>query len=352
MKSFYFNLVKTLPPELSHSLTIKLLKLDFFSKNKKNDDPSLHQHIFGLDFSNPVGLAAGFDKNVEVVEQILNLGFGFVEAGTVTPNPQKGNSKPRIFRLLEDQAIINHLGFNNYGVQYAKQRLLKLNLNSLSRGVVGINIGKNMDSKDAIIDYCDGLKNLGPLSHYITINISSPNTPGIRDLQHRGKIENLIKALYKVKKNSPNLEKKPILLKISPDLDDEQLRDISLISLANGIDGLIITNTTLGRPNTLNSKHNNEIGGLSGKPLFVKSTLTLKKIYSLTNGQIPLIGVGGISNGIEFYEKIKSGASLAQLYTALVFKGPSIINSIKQEIISCLKTDGFRNIREAIGKDV
>mgnify|MGYP001309862528 CR=1 FL=1 len=351
MYNIFFKLISTLPPELSHSLTIKLLKLKFWSKINE-DDPSLYQHIFGLDFRNPIGLAAGFDKNVEVVESLLNLGFGFVEAGTITPHPQFGNSKPRIFRLLEDQAIINHLGFNNHGIKYAEKRLLKLNLNNFSKGIIGINIGINNNTSNAIEDYCIGLEKLGPLAHYITINISSPNTPGLRNLQNRGQIEELVKSLHRRKKEHSSLESKPILLKIAPDMNEEQLRDIALLSLASGIDGLIIGNSTVDRPSSLISKNKNEVGGLSGKPLFVNSTLMLKKMFVLTNGQIPLIGVGGISNGLEFYEKIKSGASLAQIYTALVYKGPNIINEIKQEILSCLKTDGFNNIKEAIGKDV
>jgi len=351
MYNFFLQLIRTLPPEISHSLTIKILKLKFTSQIHE-DDHRLHQHIFGLDFKNPIGLAAGFDKNVDVVESLLNLGFGFVEAGTVTPKKQFGNIKPRVFRLSEDQAIINHLGFNNYGSKYAEKKLSKLNLNNLSKGIVGINIGINNDTDYAIDDYCFCLEKLGPLASYITVNISSPNTPGLRNLQNRDQVEVLVKALHQKKMTHPGLERKPILLKISPDLDEEQQRDIALMSLASGIDGLIISNSTVDRPSKLISRNKNEVGGLSGKPLFIKSTLMLKKMYNLTNGQIPLIGVGGISNGIEFYEKIKSGASLAQLYTALVFQGPNIINKIKQEILSCLKTDGFNNIKEAIGKDV
>ena len=351
MYNLTLKLLHKIPPETAHFLTIKILKYSF--KNKKHEeDPILYQHIFGLDFFNPIGLAAGFDKDAEVIQPLLNLGFGFVEAGTVTPKLQTGNSKPRVFRLTKDRGIINHLGFNNKGVDNAILKLSKLKLNMLSKGVVGINIGQNKESKNPVEDYCYCLEKLGPLAHYVTINISSPNTPGLRNLQNRGQIENLVKSLQKKQNQFTNLESKPILFKISPDLDEEKLRDIALMSLANGIDGLIISNSTTERPKSLLSKNRNEIGGLSGKPLFIQSTLALKKIYYLTNGQIPIIGVGGISNGIEFYEKIKSGASLGQLYTALIFQGPQIINQIKQEVLSCLKTDGFKNIREAIGKDV
>ena len=351
MQNLLLNIVRKLPPEIAHSLTLNVLKYKFYNKIIK-DDPCLYQHIFGLDFFNPIGLAAGFDKNVEVINPLLNLGFGFIEAGTITPKYQYGNSKPRIFRLLEDNAIINHLGFNNYGSKYAKVKLEKLKLNILSKGIVGINIGKNRDTSNAIDDYCYCLDELGPLAHYVTINISSPNTPGLRDLQNRGNIENLVKALNKKKELNSSLSSTPLFFKISPDMSEEQIRDIALISLANNINGLIISNTSIERPQSLISKNKNEIGGLSGKPLYIKSTLALKKMYTLTGGQIPLIGVGGISNGIEFYEKIKSGASLAQIYTSLIYQGPKIINRIKSEIISSLKTDGFKNIKDAIGKNV
>ena len=351
MNNIFFSFIQSLPPELSHYFTIKFLKLNFI-KRAKSDDPCLNQHIFGLDFSNPIGIAAGFDKDVEVVESLLNLGFGFVEAGTVTPKPQLGNKRPRVFRLLEDDAIINHLGFNNKGSDYAKRKLARLNLNSLSRGIVGINIGKNKDTKNLIKDYVYCLRELGPLSHYVTINISSPNTPGLRDLQNRSQIEKLIKEINKIKDESSSLETKPIIIKISPDLNDDQLRDMALICLANGIDGITISNTTIERPSSLLSKNKKKIGGLSGRPIFYKSNLVLKKMYNLTNGQIPLIGVGGISNGADFYEKIKSGASLAQLYTSLTYNGPSLIEKIKLEIMSRLRIDGYSNIKHVIGKDV
>ena len=350
MSNLITNLIKLFPPEFAHYLTINLLKLSFSHKHH-SDNPILNQHLLGLDFLNPIGLAAGFDKNAEVINPMLNLGFGFVEVGTITPKFQKGNLKPRIFRLKEDEAIINYLGFNNKGTERALEKLNKLDLSNLSNGVVGINIGQNKDSKNVIDDYCYCLQKLGPLGHYITINISSPNTPGLRDLQLRGKIEVLVKALQKKQAELDNLNKKPIFFKISPDLNDEQLRDIALMALANNIAGLIISNTTIERPRNLLSKNKNEIGGLSGRPLFVKSTLSLKKIYSLTNGQIILIGVGGVSNGNECYEKIKSGANLIQLYTALIFQGPKLIKKIKKELVDLMKTDGFRTIKEVVGKD-
>jgi len=344
------KIIKNFPPEISHLITIKLLKMSF-KKKRLFDDKILQQHIFGYDFSNPLGLAAGFDKNVEVVNQLLNLGFGFVEAGTVTPKSQYGNDKPRVFRLKEDRAIINHLGFNNKGSDFAQKQLIKLRLNPLSKGIVGINIGKNKNTQNDIDDYMYCLEKLGPHAHYVTINISSPNTPGLRNLQNRGQIEKLVKSL-KDKKNEVNsLESRPIFFKIAPDLDEEQIRDLALMSLANNIDGLIISNSTIQRPKTLRSNFKNEIGGLSGDPLFLQSTLILKKMYTLTNGQIPLIGVGGISNALQCYEKIKSGSSLVQLYTSMIYEGPNIVNKILLDLVNLLKTDGYKNIREAIGKD-
>ena len=351
MQNILLKIIQKFPPETAHNIALKLLKFNL-KKSKHLNESILHQHIFGLDFSNPLGLAAGFDKNVEAVTSLLNLGVGFVEAGTITPKAQYGNEKPRIFRLKNDYAIINHLGFNNKGCAYAEKQLKKLNLNTLSKGIVGINISKNKNSKNYIDDYSYCLERLGPFAHYVAINISSPNTPGLRDLQNRGQIEKLVFSL-KNKKNQNNLlENTPIFFKISPDMDEEQIRDIALISLANNIDGLIISNSSIDRPNTLNSNLRNEVGGLSGKPIFLKSTLMLKKMYTLTNGQIPLIGVGGITDGLECYNKIKAGASLVQIYTALTYEGPLIINKILFELIYLLKTDGYKNIKEAIGKDV
>ena len=352
MSNFFLNLFKQLPPETAHQLTIYLLKLKLNKAVKKADDSILNQRLLGIDFSNPVGLAAGFDKNAEVIVPMLNYGFGFVEVGTITPHPQEGNKKPRIFRLNEDLAIINHLGFNNKGSLKALEKLKVLNNNQSFQGIVGINIGKNINSTNAIDDYLYCLENIGCYGSYITINISSPNTPGLRDLQLRGQIENLVKKIKKKQTESELLIEKPIFVKISPDLEDEQLRDIALMALANNIDGLVISNSTIKRPNSLISENKNEIGGLSGKPLFVDSTITLKKIYTLTNGQIPLIGVGGISTGSECYEKIKSGASLVQLYTALIYQGPKVIAKIKEELVDLIKTDGYKNIKDVVGKSV
>ncbi len=345
------KILKFLPPELAHSFSIKALKY-FNLKYDNINDPILSQHILGLDFPNPIGLAAGFDKNAEVISSMFSLGFGFIEVGTITPLPQNGNPKPRVFRLEEDKGIINSLGFNNKGILKAKKNLIKFKSSSNKNRIVGVNLGINKNSTDSINDYLFGIESFCNLANYITINISSPNTVGLRDLQLRGKIENLIKQVVLKREKIDSLTKIPIFIKISPDLNDDQLRDIALISLANNIDGLIITNTTINRPNNLLSKNKNFKGGLSGKPLFQASNKILKKMYNLTNGQIILIGVGGISSGSDCYEKIKSGASLIQLYSALTFSGPSLISKIKKELVDLIKTDGYKNITDLIGKSV
>ena len=345
------TLLRLLPPEAAHQITIKLLKSNLTLNRKKNQEfNALRQTILGIDFPNPLGLAAGFDKNAEVIKPMFSYGFGFIEVGTITPKPQKGNQKPRIFRLLEDEGVINHLGFNNEGSKKILKNLKSFYDSNNFGGVVGINIGKNKSTQNDFDDYLYCIEKLGSYGNYITINISSPNTPGLRDLQLRGRIETLVKKIQNKQSEIKNLNNKPIFIKISPDLDDEQLRDIALMSLANNVKGLIISNSTIKRPSSLISSYKNEFGGLSGKPIFLNSTIVLKKMYSLTNGQIPLIGVGGISNGYECYEKIKSGASLVQLYTALVYHGPKMINGIIKELNGLILTDGFKNISEAIGK--
>ena len=345
------KILKLFPPEIAHTITINLLKYLKFNLNNI-DDPILSQHLLGLDFPNPVGLAAGFDKNAEVIKSMFSLGFGFVEVGTITPLPQRGNPKPRVFRLEQDNAIINSLGFNNKGSKKVKKNLLKLKNNFSDNKIIGVNLGKNANSTNSIDDYLFGMEQLGNLASYITINISSPNTTGLRDLQLKGNIENLVKKIIFKREQIEIINKKPVFIKISPDLNENQLRDIALISLANNIDGLILTNTTTDRPNNLLSVNKGNKGGLSGKPLYDISNNTLRKMYNLTNGQIPLIGVGGISNGSDCYEKIKSGASLVQLYSALIFSGPLLITKIKNELIDLIKTDGYKNISEVIGKSV
>ncbi len=328
----------TFPPETIHGYTLKALKYGPVPARLKSY-PALACRVFGLDFKTPLGLAAGFDKNAECINPLLALGFGFVEAGTCTPLPQGGNAKPRIFRLKEDEAVINRLGFNNSGREVFVRNLQKRR----AAGVVGANIGKNKDSADAVDDYVTMLEAAQPYADYVTVNVSSPNTEGLRDLQERKALDELLAALLQKRT-------KPLLLKIAPDLDEAGLEAAAEVALARGIDGLIISNTTLARPGSLESRYKAEKGGLSGAPLFAPSTEMLRRMYQLTGGKIPLVGVGGISSAGHAYAKILAGASLVQLYTGLVYKGPRLIADIHAGLDARLQEDGFKNISEAVGK--
>lgn len=339
-------LLNRLDPESAHTLTIQALGALRYLSLPTKDDPRLEIRTLGMKFPNPVGLAAGFDKNAAVIQQMLGFGFGFVEAGTVTPRPQSGNPKPRIFRLTEDRGVINRLGFNNEGIGPAKARLQKVQNNS---GIWGINIGANKDATDRVADYVTGLQELAPLAHYVTVNISSPNTPGLRGLQNKSELDGLLKAVLAARRGLPRIP--PLLVKIAPDLDDHGCADIAELALAHGIDGLIVSNTTIVRPASLRSAHRDETGGLSGAPLFTRSTEVLRTMYHLTQGKITLVGVGGISSGEDAYAKIRAGASLVQLYTAMAYEGPGIVGRIKRELLRCLERDGLTSIVDAVGKE-
>ena len=338
--------LRGLDPELAHTLTIKALSLVNERGAPQPDDARLRVRTLGLDFPNPIGLAAGFDKNAQVTEAMLGFGFGFVEAGTVTPRAQDGNPKPRVFRLSEDRAVINRLGFNNQGHDAARQRLSQLQGRP---GIRGINIGANKDSTDRIADYVSGLTQLGPLAAYVTVNISSPNTPGLRGLQNKSELEALLAAVVQTRATLGT--NTPILLKVAPDLDDQACADIAEVVLAKGIDGMIVSNTTIARPASLRSVHASETGGLSGKPLFEPSTGILRKMRRLTKNRIVLIGVGGIASGADAYAKIRAGASLVQLYTALTYDGPALIDRIKKELSRLVERDGLKTIADAVGVD-
>jgi dihydroorotate dehydrogenase len=343
LRPFLFNI----DPETAHDLAIKSLKLNFLPNQifKVEDEEILNINIFGKSFSNPIGLAAGFDKSAEVYNSLLKFGFGFIEVGTVTPLKQYGNPKPRIFRLEEDAAMINRLGFNNDGIEIIKNRI-KLNK---KKGILGINIGPNKNTKDQKNDFYLGLKGFFELADYITINISSPNTPELRNFHDQAKLKDLLTNLNKIKnKNKTNV---PLLLKVSPDINDDYIYEISDIAIKNNISGMVLTNTTVSSRENLISNSKAEQGGLSGEPLHKISTNIIKKFYKQLNGKIPIIGVGGIISGKTAYEKITAGASLLQLYTSLIYKGPLIVKNIKKELIQILKSDGFNNIKEAIGKD-
>jgi len=300
----------------------------------------------GQNFPNPIGLAAGFDKSAEVYNSIIKLGFGFVEVGTVTPLKQFGNPKPRVFRLENDGALINRLGFNNDGMELIKNRI---NAEG-KKGILGINIGPNKDTENQTNDFCLGLKNFSDIADYITVNISSPNTKGLRDFHDQEKLKELLAALNKIKKdNKTNI---PLVLKVSPDIDENDIPEIIDVVMKNNISAIILTNTTAGNRENLKDNAKNEQGGLSGEPLQKLSTNMIKKFYKLLNGKIPIIGVGGVNSGKSAYEKIVAGASLLQLYTGFVYRGPSTAKDIKKELIQILKSDGVKNLKDVVGKGI
>jgi dihydroorotate dehydrogenase len=336
-------MLRCLPAESAHRATLKLVQLtDPFRPAPAADDPRLNVRAFGLNFSNPVGLAAGFDKNAEVPGAMAKFGFGFVECGTVTPRPQVGNPRPRLFRLSEDQAVINRMGFNNAGATVVAKNFANRN----NRGIAGINIGANKDSADRIADYAQTFDRLESLADYVTVNVSSPNTPGLRGLQNRDELTRLLDVLTGARAKKPAAI--PLLLKIAPDLDSHALDEIADVVRASGIEGLIVSNTTVARP-SLKSFHAGEAGGLSGKPLFLPSTQILAQMHQRLGGAVTLVGVGGIASGQDAYAKIRAGASLVQLYSALVFEGPGLVARIKRELLQCLERDGFANVTAAVG---
>ena len=300
---------------------------------------SLRSTVAGLEFPSPVGLAAGFDKDAEVPEQMLGMGFGFVEVGTVTPKPQKGNPRPRLFRLVEDRAVINRMGFNNGGQAAAYQRLRHA---THLHGVIGVNVGANKDSADRIADYALGVRKMAPVARYLTINISSPNTPGLRGLQEEGELRELLAAVEEVRTD------KPIFLKVAPDLERGDHDRIVRAALDHHVDALIVSNTTVSRP-PLKSRHASEAGGLSGEPLKSLASEALRAFRNASGGEIPLIAVGGIANADDAWERIKAGASLVQLYSAMVFEGPGIGRVIAAGLAGLLKREGFSSISEAVG---
>ena len=339
------GLLRQLPAETAHRATLVLARLaEPLLPAPAADDPRLAVTAFGLQFSNPVGLAAGFDKNAEIPDAMAKFGFGFVECGTVTPRPQAGNPRPRLFRLTEDAAVINRMGFNNAGCAVAAGNLRARR----KGGIVGINIGANKDSEDRIADYVRGFFELAPLADYVTVNVSSPNTPGLRGLQNREELTRLLGAVTDARAKLAGA-RKPILLKIAPDLDLHALDEIAAVVRASGIEGLIVSNTTIARP-PLKSPHAGETGGLSGRPLLEPSTQILRDMHKRLNGAVTLVGVGGIAGGADAYAKIRAGASLVQLYTALAFHGPGLVTRIKADLLACLARDGFAKLGDAVGK--
>lgn len=335
--------LRSIDPETAHGLTIEALKLGLGPTDRSPDDPVLAVEIAGLRFRNCVGLAAGFDKNAEVPDAMLAAGFGFVECGTVTPRPQPGNPRPRLFRLSEDRAVINRMGFNNEGTERIAARLAHRRRGA---GIVGANIGANKDSADRIGDYVTGLKRLWGLADYFTVNVSSPNTPGLRALQSKAALDELLGRLAEARCGLSGSA--PVFLKVAPDLSDQEIEAIA--SAARKVDGLIISNTTVDRPASLRSEQKDEPGGLSGAPLFEASTRVLRRFSEATGGTVPLIGVGGIGSGADAYAKVRAGACAVQLYTAMVFEGPGVIARIKRDLARRLRADGFASVAEATGK--
>lgn len=368
LADFGTKLIRKLPPEAAHTATIKALKagIGLPSVSPLQWNTSVKLPNSGLQLFNPVGLAAGFDKNAEVFSDMLRFGFGFVECGTVTPRPQAGNPKPRLFRLEEDKAVINRMGFNNEGLRAFTARIRKAG-ERLSP--IGANVGANKDSEDRIADYEAGIEAVYPYAHYITINISSPNTPGLRGLQDKGALQELLercgtardaaqKAYGEELKEDGRFEDeedwKPAFLKVAPDLDDAAIADIINVVRGPGhwLSGLIVSNTTLARPDTLKSSHKGETGGLSGAPLFEKSTEVLKAFASEIIGEFDLIGAGGISCGADAYAKIRAGAHAVQLYSALTYAGPGLVADINADLAARLKADGFSSVADAVGADL
>ena len=340
------SLIFKLDPEIAHNLAIKSLKFNFVPNilDKDKDNPLFKTRLFNKDLDNPIGMAAGFDKNAEVYNSLFKLGFGFVEVGTVTPLKQYGNPKPRVFRLVEDEALINRLGFNNYGAMNVLERI-KSNKQS---GLLGINIGPNKDTENRLNDYIECLKTFYEVADYITINISSPNTEDLRSFHDQTKLNELLENIDKEKKSLNS--QVPIAVKVSPDIDDQEINKISEVLLNNNIELIIVSNTSDSTRENLNNILGHQKGGLSGKPIENKSTDLINKFYKILRGRIKIIGVGGVDSGRGAYEKFLAGANYVQLYTGMVFRGPNIVNMIKKELKELLTKDGVKNYAEIIGK--
>lgn len=346
------GLLRGLEPEVAHNVSVWALRHGLAPLRDLPPRPALTQRLWGVEFENPLGIAAGYDKNAEVIGGLADLGFGFVEVGSVTPRPQKGNPRPRLFRLRRSRAVINRMGFNNDGLDRVEANIKAWKRRGGGRQPpLGINLGKNKDSKDALADYAEGLSRLGRYADYVAVNVSSPNTPGLRDLQAAESLDALIAGLQEARGALPEGFRPPLLLKIAPDLEPSALADIAAIALARDLDGLIVSNTTLARPDGIDPKWRQEAGGLSGAPLFTLSTQVLAEAYRLTEGRLPLIGVGGIGSGRDAYAKVRAGASLLQIYTALVYEGSGLIPRILEDLAACLEKDGFETLSQAVGAD-
>lgn len=347
---FVMPLARLANPEVAHNAAVQVLKWGLLSTKDADDPASLNVDVWGMKFKNPIGMAAGFDKQGEAVAGLHKIGFSFVEIGSVTPKPQPGNLKPRLFRLLEDNAVVNRYGFNSEGHDIVWERLQKLKKDQNFNGIVGVNLGKNKISEDAAQDYIDGIRKFADVADYFVINVSSPNTPGLRMLQNRRDLEDLLTKINNVRQSIQS--KQPLLLKLAPDLSDSEKQDIAdvIVKKKSKVDGLILCNTTVTR-NNLISPLKEEPGGLSGAPLADMSTAMISDMYKRTHGTIPIIGVGGIFTGADAYDKIKAGASLVQVYTSFTYRGPPVVGKIKRELDDMLKKDGVKSLKDAVGKD-
>lgn len=343
------SLLLTLEPERAHEAALRALEVGIYPRQTVADSPALATKVLGLDFPNPVGIAAGFDKNARVADAILAIGFGFAEIGTVTPRPQHGNPSPRVFRLIHDRGLINRLGFNNEGHGAALQRMKRRHSNG---GIVGVNIGANKDSIDRVEDYLSGLATFYDVANYFTVNISSPNTPGLRDLQAPDALNDLLSKLMIARHDLTKRhgEKRPIIVKLAPDIASEDLPIITDLLMSHRVDGICVSNTTLARDNITEPRLEKQAGGVSGRPLFELSTRMLSDVYQLTNGQVPLIGVGGIDSPEAALTKIEAGASLLQLYTGLVFEGLGLIARIKQRLCDSVQEAGVGTVKDLVGR--
>ena len=343
-----------LDPETAHELTLWALRHGLGPARAVADDPVLAVRLWGRDFANPLGLAAGFDKNATVIGATLRWGFGFVEVGSITPAPQPGNPRPRVFRLAEDGAVINRLGFPSQGLAAVGARIGRWRAQAArapAEGLLGVNLGKNRDSADPAADYAEGARLLAPFADYLAVNVSSPNTPGLRALQDRDELTRILGQVRAAIADLPPAAQPALLVKIAPDLSTAVLVEIAAVAVELNLAGLIVGNTTVARPETLAGGHKGESGGLSGRPLFAPSTAVLGEIYRLTGGRVPLVGVGGVGSAADAYAKIRAGASLVQLYTALVYRGPGLVAEIKAGLAALLRRDGFSQVSEAVGAD-
>lgn len=340
------SLLRRLEAERAHACAVTALRWGLGPRRQPPDDPILAQTLWGLDFASPVGLAAGFDKDGAVPAALARCGFGFVEVGTVTPRPQDGNPLPRLFRLTPEQGVINRMGFNNGG-----HAAMQANLQAAGALPVPliVNVGANKDSADRLADYVEGIAAFARQADLFTVNVSSPNTPGLRDLQAREALDALLGAV--LAERDRQTARTPVLLKLAPDLDDAALEEAAEVALSHRVDGLIMGNTTISRPDDLQSAVREETGGLSGRPLFALATERLRRLYRATGGAVPLVGVGGVESGETAYAKIRAGASLVQLYSALVFHGPDLPHRVARSLAGLLHRDGLANISEAIGLD-